>query len=172
MSCRAKGQELDVRLGALPWEEWLMVGDPDSLVPLRLVLKRRAGMSRKAGPRCFAVGLLWVCAMAGAARGQQPAAPGAAKVVIRLTDQSSTVVAGAQIQVAPLPERVPEKMQTDEKGELRLELKAGGYGLVVREPGFRVVITHIEVHGRGELEVFPLTLQVANMGGPVMVEGS
>jgi hypothetical protein len=68
-----------------------------------------------------------------------------------------------------MPEKAPEKMQTDEKGELRLELKPGGYGVSVRSQGFLPLTTHMDVKGTGGIEVFPVKLSIGRIGGPVVV---
>jgi len=95
---------------------------------------------------------------------------GLTTVVIQVSDPSGARIPGAQVRVAPVPEKAPEKMQTDDKGELRMELKAGGYGVYVTSQGFTVVLTHMDVKGTGETEVFPVKLDVGHSGGPMMVE--
>jgi hypothetical protein len=69
-----------------------------------------------------------------------------------------------------MPEKAPEKMQTDDKGELRLELKPGGYGLFVSFPGFMPLVTHMDVKGTGGIEVFAVKLSIGRGGGPVVLE--
>jgi hypothetical protein len=90
-------------------------------------------------------------------------------VVIRVTDQTGARVAGAGVRVAPVAEGGPGRMETDAKGELALQLRPGGYAVVVLDSGFETLATHLDVKGGTETQVFPLVLQVAKPGGPVMV---
>jgi len=106
----------------------------------------------------------------GAGSAAKPAT-GLATVVIQVADPSGARVPGALVRVAPMPEKAPETMQTDNKGELRLELKAGGYGVYVTLQGFMARITHMDVKGTGGVETFPVKLDIGR-GGGVQVEGA
>jgi hypothetical protein len=120
------------------------------------------------------VGMLGLTVVTGGVRAGQEAgsatATGLVTVVIQVADPSGARVPGAQVRMAPMPEKAPETMLTDNKGELRLELKAGGYGLYVTSPGFTVVLTHMDVKGTGGMEIFPVKLNIGQGGGPVIVE--
>ena len=107
---------------------------------------------------------------AGQGTGTAGTATGLSTVVIQVVDASGAVVPGAQVRVAPMPEKAPETMQTNNKGELRLELKAGGYGVYVTSQGFMALVTHMDVKGTGGVEIFPVKLDVGRNWGPVMVE--
>ncbi len=112
----------------------------------------------------LACGLVW-----GQAE-QEPVGVGKPQtVVIAVKDQSGAAVAGAQVKVAPVADNAPEKMETDAKGELKLQLRSGGHGVIVRDPGFAMLRTHIDVKASGGAQMFSVVLQVANTSGPTMV---
>lgn len=101
---------------------------------------------------------------------QQGSGAGKAQaVVIVVKDPSGATVAGAQVRVAPVAENAPEKMETDEHGELKLQLQPGGHGVVVRDAGFAQLRAHIDVKADGKAQTFPVVLQIAATGGPTMV---
>ena len=106
-------------------------------------------------------GLVWGQAPVGAGKAQA--------VVIVVKDQSGAAVAGAQVLVAPVAENAPEKMETDAKGELKLQLQPGGHGVVVRDPGFALLHAHIDVKTDAAAQIFPVVLQIASTSGPTMV---
>jgi hypothetical protein len=95
---------------------------------------------------------------------------GLATVVIQVVDPSGARIPGAQVRVAPLPEKAPETMKADAKGELRLELKAGGYGVYVTSQGFMPLVTHMDVKGTGGVETFPVKLSIGRGGGVAVEE--
>jgi hypothetical protein len=86
-------------------------------------------------------------------------------VVIRVMDPRGAGVHGAQVRIAPFPERRLERMETDNKGELALQLKPGSYAMVVQERAFRNAITRIDVKAGGGIQTFPVLLQVGAGGG-------
>jgi hypothetical protein len=49
-------------------------------------------------------------------------------------------------------------METDNKGELPLNLKVGGHGLFVSAQGFKSSVEHIEVRLGAETQVIPIEL--------------
>jgi len=112
-------------------------------------------------------GGVWAGQEAGSAA--KPAT-GLATVAISVEDVTGARIPGAEVRLAPMPEKVPEKMLADEKGELRLELKAGGYGVYVTARAFLPLVTHMEVKGTGGVEMFPVKLDIARGGGPVVME--
>ncbi len=122
--------------------------------------------------RIVEVGVVAVCAC-GLVWAQAEQGPGVAgkvqAVVIVVKDQSGAMVAGAKVRVAPVAENAPENMETDEHGELRLQLRPGGHGVIVRDPGFAMLQTHMEVKADAAAQIFPVVLQVASTGGPTMV---
>ncbi len=124
-------------------------------------------MNRRGGMR-WLVMMTWVALANAGVWGQgQQAEPAGAKVqevVIAVKDPLGAVVAGAQVRVAHLP----EKMATDANGELALQLKPGAYAVFVSEPGFVDAKTEVEVRSAGDTQTLPIVLQVANLGG-VMV---
>jgi hypothetical protein len=120
--------------------------------------------------RGVAVLFVGVAVLAWGTLGQtQEAKKAPVGVEIRVTDQTGARVAGAGVRVAPVAEGGPGKMETDAKGELALQLRPGGYAVVVLGAGFEMLATHLDVKGGEEAQVFPLVLQVAKPGGPVTV---
>jgi len=101
-------------------------------------------------------------------RGQQSQAGALQVVEIRLTDPAGAVVPGAQVRVAPVPEKAPEKMQTDDKGELQLQLSPGVHELVVQLAGFESLRTQMNVKESAKAQIFPVRLQIGGMGGPMV----
>jgi len=115
-------------------------------------------------------GMLVICGFGVAARARQAAEAKAQAVVIVVKDPSGTAVPGARVRVAPVAEKAPEKMETNEKGELTLQLSPGEHGLVVQSQGFKSFIAPLEVKTGAEAQQVSVVLQVGTGGGPVMVE--
>jgi carboxypeptidase family protein/molybdopterin-dependent oxidoreductase-like protein protein len=90
-------------------------------------------------------------------------------VVIVVKDPSGTVVAGAHVRIAPVPENLPEKMETDAKGELAVQLKPGGYEVVGEMRGFRELPERIDVKEPGTGQRFTIVLEVAATERPMVV---
>jgi hypothetical protein len=60
-------------------------------------------------------------------------------------------------------------METDNKGELPLNLKLGGHGVFVSAQGFRSSVEHIEVHPAGEAQIIPVELRVGDTFNPIVI---
>jgi hypothetical protein len=90
-------------------------------------------------------------------------------VSIRVADQTGAAVAHAKIRLVPPPEATSTKLETNDKGELTLPLKVGGYALYVEFPGFKTYIAHLEVEAVKTVQAVPVILQIAPSGGPTMV---
>lgn len=85
-------------------------------------------------------------------------------VTIVVTDPSGASVAHAQIGLTSAP--VPDaQKKTDDKGELTLDLKPGGYELFVSSPGFKQFVTKIDVPATNRQPTFPVTLQILSIPG-------
>jgi hypothetical protein len=93
-------------------------------------------------------------------------------VSIRVTDPSSSPVSKVSIRLAPSPDPAPQKMETDEKGQLTLNLKPGGYALFILVAGFKSVATHIEVRETKEVQIVPVRLEIASTGSPMVLPAS
>ncbi|MGC2764361.1 MAG: carboxypeptidase regulatory-like domain-containing protein [Candidatus Acidiferrum sp.] len=93
-------------------------------------------------------------------------------VMIQVKDQSGAAVAKAEVRVAPVAEKAPEKMETNDKGELALQLMPGRHALIVSEAGFANFNAQIEVKESGEAQIVPVVLKIGQMGGPVAVENT
>jgi hypothetical protein len=91
-------------------------------------------------------------------------------VMIQVKDQSGAAVAKAEVRVAPVAEKAPEKMETNDKGELALQLMPGRHALIVSEAGFANFAAQIEVKEGGEAQIVPVVLKIGQSGGPVVVE--
>jgi hypothetical protein len=100
----------------------------------------------------------------GALWAQQPAT---APVSIRVTDPAGAAVAKAPVRIVPSVDPPSGKMETDEKGQVALDWKPGGYALFVEFAGFKSVATHIEVQNVKELEIIPVRLEIAPAGLPM-----
>ena len=121
-------------------------------------------------------GWLWVGLMAvgnclaGFGQVQTSEAAKVQAVVIKVTDPSGAAVGNAQVRIAPVPEKLPEKMETNDKGELTLQLKPGGYGMAVSAQGFAFYKSHLEVSGNSSPQNVPVALKLGPTGSPI-VEG-
>jgi hypothetical protein len=120
---------------------------------------------------CVASGvtLFGILFLPGALLAQQAAT---SPVSIRVTEPTGMGVAHAVIRIVPSPDPTPAKMETDEKGQLALELKTGGYALFVSAPGFKSVAMHIEVLGTKEVQAVPVRLEIGAMGSPIVYPAS
>jgi hypothetical protein len=105
----------------------------------------------------------------GVLRAQQPST---APVSIRVTDPAGAAIAKVPIRIVPSPDPASRKMETDEKGQVALDLKPGGYALFVEFAGFKSVATHIEVQGTKEVQIIPVRLEIAPMGSPTVLPAS
>ncbi len=81
-------------------------------------------------------------------------------------------VAHAVIRIVPSPDPAPPKMETDEKGQMAVDLKTGGYALFVSAPGFKSVAMHIDVQGTREVQTVPIRLEIAATGSPIVYPAS
>jgi hypothetical protein len=89
-------------------------------------------------------------------------------VSIRVTDASGAVIPHAAIRVVPSPDLAPAKMETDEVGQLSLNLSTGSHALFVEARGFKAASTHIDVQGTKEVQIVPVRLEIGMvnlMGG-------
>jgi hypothetical protein len=120
---------------------------------------------------CFALGMTMFGTLfvPGALCAQEAAT---SPVSIRVTEPTGMGVAHAVIRVVPSPDPAPAKMETDEKGQLALELKTGGYALFVSASGFKSVAMHIEVQGTKEVQAVPIRLEIGATGSPTVYPAS
>jgi len=97
-------------------------------------------------------------------------------VIIRVSDQSGARVAHAQIRFVPAPGPAPQQLQTDDHGQLSINLKAGGYALFVSAQGFRIDSRHIDIgipQGQASAsQMVPVVLEVAHGGGVTVESGA
>lgn len=94
-------------------------------------------------------------------------------VNIHVSDQLGAPIKGAQVQIVPAPDAISTKLETDQRGNLSLKLKSGGYGLVVSAQGFKNWCERIYVAAPdGEAtasQTYPVVLQIGDMGSPTFV---
>jgi len=90
-----------------------------------------------------------------------------APVSIRVTDPSGASISHAAIRVVPSPDPGPAKMETDEAGQLSLNLSTGSYALFVEARGFKSAATHIDIQGTKEVQIVPVRLEIG-VSGPVV----
>ncbi len=94
--------------------------------------------------------------------------PTSSPVVIQVTDPSGTRIPHALIRVVPAPDSPPAKMETNDKGELTLDLKTGGYALFVSSPGFKSSATHFDLRGAKEPQPVPIRLDIGAASSPTV----
>ena len=101
-------------------------------------------------------------------------------VTIRVSDPTGAGIPHAQIRLVPAPEQAPAKLETDDHGQLTLNLKTGGYALFVSAQGFAKDTRHIDIAApevqASASQVVTVVLEVGRGGGPTVystpVEGS
>jgi hypothetical protein len=117
------------------------------------------------------VGVLWVVLFIPLALSAQQAAT--TPVVIRVTDPSGAVVPHAQIRLVPAPEPAPLRLETDDHGQLSIDLKAGGYALFVSSQGFAIDTRHIDVSNPEDKasagQIVLVILKIAQSSGPKII---
>ncbi|MGC1415542.1 MAG: hypothetical protein WA817_09690 [Candidatus Acidiferrum sp.] len=96
---------------------------------------------------------------------QQPAIT---HVRIEITEPAGAPVAHVPIRLVPAPDFAPPKMETDEKGQLSLDLTPGGYALFVDFPGFKAVDTFINVQNAKDIQIIPVHLELGETGSPIV----
>jgi hypothetical protein len=96
-----------------------------------------------------------------------------AQVTIRVSEPTGTGVAHALVQLVPAPENAPANPETDEKGRITFNLKAGGYVLSVSASGFSNWAQRINVvaaQGQaGASQIVPVVLQIGDVSSPTPV---
>ena len=94
-------------------------------------------------------------------------------VTIRVSDQTGAGIPHAQIRIVPAPGPAPPKLETDDHGQLSLNLKSGGYALYASALGFTSYIGHIDIsipEGKASAgQLIVAVLEVGHSGGPTMV---
>ena len=95
------------------------------------------------------------------------------QVTIAVSDASGGAIPRARIRLVPSPDPAPAKSETDEKGQLTLNLKSGEYAIFVSAQGFKSARLHMDVlpgvGNSGASQLFPVKLDVGAVGGPVEV---
>lgn len=117
------------------------------------------------------IGLLCTVVFAPLALKAQHAAT--TSVTIRVSDQTGAGIPHAQIRLVPAPEPAPPKIETDDHGQLSINLQAGGYALFVSAQGFGKDTRHIDISipdGQASAnQIVPVVLEVGRSGGPTVV---
>lgn len=93
-------------------------------------------------------------------------------VTICVADQTGAPIPNAQVRLIPAPVPVPEKMQTDLRGELSVQLEEGGHALFVTSQGFVPDVQHIEIKRVSEPQRRYALLRVGTSSGPIVVAGT
>jgi len=120
--------------------------------------------------RSLSIALFCSLVLAGSALRAQQAAT--TNVTIRVTDQTGAVIPHAQIRLVPAPDPAPPKLETDDHGQLSINLKASGYALSVSAPGFKTWSERIVVSLPGikdTSQIFPVVLQIGEVSGPHVI---
>jgi hypothetical protein len=95
------------------------------------------------------------------------------RVIVQVSDQGGGPIPHAQIRLVPAPDSAPTKLETDDHGNLSLNLKVGSYLLSVSEQGFKNWSESIYVaNPEGDAsasQLYPVVLQVGVSSGPTIV---
>jgi hypothetical protein len=85
------------------------------------------------------------------------------RVIVQVTDATGTRLPRVAIRLVPSPDPSPSKMETDQKGQLAIDLKPGGYGLFVNFPGFEPIASHIDVKPAKDVQTVPVRLEIGGL---------
>jgi hypothetical protein len=118
---------------------------------------------------CFTIFLLLISSLAAQQAATSP-------VTIRVTDPGGAGVPHVPVRVIPASDSAM-KMETDDKGQLALDLKPGGYAAFARAAGFKAGVAHIDVTAKDPVaarspQSFSVVLQVGAPGSPEVSPGS
>ena len=91
--------------------------------------------------------------------------------IIHVTDPSGAPVPHAGVRLVPSPNPA-ERLETDEKGNLAIDLKPGEYALFVRMTGFKLASQHLDLKASAAEQTIPVRLDLLSSGPVVIVEGS
>jgi hypothetical protein len=96
-----------------------------------------------------------------------------APIIIHVSDPSGSAISHTLIRLVPSPDNGSVKLETNDRGELLINLKPGGYALSVSSAGFKKSVQHIDVVATDPqsrvIPVFPVVLQIADNGSPTPV---
>jgi hypothetical protein len=116
----------------------------------------------------FAVAVFCAAVFAPFALSAQQSAT--APVTVHVTDQTGATIPHAQIRLVPAPEPAPARLETDDHGELPVNLKAGGYALFVSAQGFRNwaerIYISIPASRANASQIVPVVLQIGDVSSP------
>jgi hypothetical protein len=122
--------------------------------------------------KSIGIGLLAIVFLAPCALRSQQAAT--RPVTISVTDQTGAGIAHAKVRIVPGPETSAASLETDDKGNLSLKLRAGSYAVFITSQGFKSGNLHFQVAGleggdANTIQTVPVVLQVGATGGPIVV---
>jgi hypothetical protein len=96
-----------------------------------------------------------------------------APCIIHVSDPTGAAIQHAPLRLVPTPEDASVKLETNDRGELLINLKPGGYALFVSVPGFKKSTQRIDVVAASSqssvIPIFPVVLQIADSGSPTPV---
>ena len=97
-------------------------------------------------------------------------------VTIRVSDPTGTGISHAHVRLVPAPDNAPEKLETDDKGQLSIHLKAGDYAVFASAQGFASASQHVEISipkgQAGTVQTVPVVLQVGKTFSPTVRAGA
>jgi hypothetical protein len=164
---RKEGQAIRISLRSLT--DFLAA---DGRSPLQYAFAMGSHKLSIAAAAVFLVSSLVAAQQAGTAPAVAPIAN--IRVTIQVTDPSGAGIPQAQVRVIPAPD-ADVNMETDNRGQLTLDLKPGGYAVFVRAAAFNSVVTHMDVRSDPQsgkaTQTFPVALRIAG-GSSVEVQGS
>jgi len=122
--------------------------------------------------KSIGIGLLAIVLLAPYALRSQQAVT--RPVTISVSDQTGAGIAHAPVRIVPGPDGNVAKLETDDKGHLALNLKAGSYAVFIYVPGFKKGNLRFDVAGPegGDAAVIqnvPIVLRVADTFSPVAI---
>ncbi len=126
-------------------------------------------IAENTGLAIFRIGLVVAMLLAHSAVWPQQATT--RPVTIQVSDQSGAPIARAQVRLSPAP--YLEDPETDEHGNLTLNLKPGNYAVMVSERGFKswsenMYVTKPDGEANAS-QLYPVVLQVGTYSGPDVI---
>jgi hypothetical protein len=94
-------------------------------------------------------------------------------IIVHVSDPLGAAIQHAQIGLTPSSAKAAAKLETNDRGELLINLEPGGYTLFVSSPGFKKSDQDIDVAPANlqssVIPIFPVVLQIADSGSPTPI---
>lgn len=97
-------------------------------------------------------------------------------VTITVSDPTGAGMTHAKMRLVPIPDSAPAKLETDDHGQLSLNLQPGSYSVFVSAQGFKKATLHFDVAAVADdgnanasaIQTVPVVLQLGEMRSPAV----